>query len=225
MFVQVCHAIQHAHQKGIIHSDIKPSNILVAEHDGISVPKVIDFGIAKATETPLGDRQGRTSLDRLAGTPAYMSPEQIELGGRDVDTRSDIYSLGALLYDLLAGRPPFDAEELMRAGLPEMRRTLMEQQPPPPSVAAMVDPARAKISQACRGDLDAIVAKATNGPADIPIPVLTAPEASSGSHTLVWTPVTGATLAKAPKKGAMAATTMYAPLAMMKAYSHRWRRR
>ena len=160
LFVQVCHAIQHAHQKGIIHSDIKPSNILVAEHDGISVPKVIDFGIAKATETPLGDRQGRTSLDRLAGTPAYMSPEQIELGGRDVDTRSDIYSLGALLYDLLAGRPPFDAEELMRAGLPEMRRTLMEQQPPPPSVAAMVDPARAKISQACRGDLDAIVAKA-----------------------------------------------------------------
>ncbi len=153
LFVQVCHAIQHAHQKGIIHSDIKPSNILVADHGGIAVPKVIDFGIAKAIENPLPGRKGAPPLDRLAGTPAYMSPEQIEFGGRGVDTRSDIYSLGALLYELLAGHPPFDASELQRVGLPEMRRILLEREPPPPS--AVPNP-----PAAIDGDLDWIVAKA-----------------------------------------------------------------
>lgn len=160
LFVQVCHAIQHAHQKGIIHSDIKPSNILVAEHNGISVPKVIDFGIAKAAVSPPRGRRGAPPADRLAGTPAYMSPEQIEFGGKDVDTRSDIYSLGALLYELLAERPPFDADELMRVGVPEMRRILLEREPPPLSIAAAAGTAWAKSPRDHTGDLGCIVAKA-----------------------------------------------------------------
>src|SRR5213075_2480385 len=103
LFIQVCNAVQHAHQKGIIHSDLKPSNILVTLHDGVPVPKVIDFGIAKATEGRLTDLTIYTELHQFIGTPAYMSPEQAEMSGLDIDTRSDIYSLGVLLYELLAG--------------------------------------------------------------------------------------------------------------------------
>ena len=133
LFVQVCHAVQHAHQKGIIHRDLKPSNILVTLHDGVPVPKVIDFGIAKATEGRLTDLTVYTELRQFIGTPAYMSPEQAEMSGLDIDTRSDIYSLGVLLYELLTGRTPFDAQELLRAGLDGMRRTIREQEPLRPS--------------------------------------------------------------------------------------------
>lgn len=134
LFVQVCHAIQHAHQKGIIHGDIKPSNILVTLHDGVPVPKVIDFGISKATEARLTDKVLFTAYAQLIGTPAYMSPEQAEMSGLDIDTRSDIYSLGVLLYELLTGRTPFDAKELLQAGFDEMRKTLREKDPPRPSL-------------------------------------------------------------------------------------------
>src|SRR5438093_9663485 len=115
LFIPVCQAIQHAHQKGIIHRDIKPSNILVTEQDGAPVPKIIDFGIAKATtDQRLTDKTLFTAFEQFIGTPAYMSPEQAGLGGLDIDTRSDIYSLGVLLYELLTGQPPFDADELLR---------------------------------------------------------------------------------------------------------------
>ncbi len=133
LFIQVCHAIQHAHQKGIIHRDIKPSNILVTMHDGQPVPKVIDFGIAKAIEGRLTDQTVFTPHEHFIGTPAYMSPEQAELGGLDVDTRSDVYSLGVLLYELLTGKTPFDQKELIAAGLDTMRRILREREPQPPS--------------------------------------------------------------------------------------------
>src|SRR6266511_4339266 len=112
LFIQVCHAIQHAHQKGIIHRDVKPSNILVTLHDGVPVPKVIDFGIAKATQGRLTDQTLFTAFQQFIGTPAYMSPEQAEMSGLDIDTRSDIYSLGVLLYELLTGKTPFDQKEL-----------------------------------------------------------------------------------------------------------------
>jgi serine/threonine protein kinase len=133
LFIKVCQAIQHAHQKGIIHRDIKPSNILVTLHDGVPVPKVIDFGIAKATEGRLTDATVYTQLHQFIGTPAYMSPEQAEMSELDIDTRSDIYSLGVLLYELLAGSTPFDAKELMAAGIDAMRKTIREQEPPRPS--------------------------------------------------------------------------------------------
>ena len=133
LFVKVCHAIQHAHQKGIIHRDIKPSNILVTLHDGVPVPKVIDFGIAKATEGRLTDNTIYTQLHQFIGTPAYMSPEQAEMSGLDIDTRSDIYSLGVLLYELLAGRTPFDGKELMASGIDAMRKTIREKEPQRPS--------------------------------------------------------------------------------------------
>src|SRR6202040_2766377 len=129
LFTQVCNAIQHAHQKGIIHRDIKPSNVLVTLHDGLPVPKVIDFGIAKAMAEPLTDKTLFTRHGFFMGTPTYMSPEQAEYSGLDVDTRSDIYSLGVLLYELLTGKPPFDQIDLMSSGLDEMRRTLREREP------------------------------------------------------------------------------------------------
>src|SRR5207248_1628836 len=134
LFVQVCHAIQHAHQKGVIHRDVKPSNILVADHDGVPVPKVIDFGIAKAIAgQPLTDKTLFTAFEQFIGTPAYMSPEQAKLSGLDVDTRTDIYSLGVLLYELLTGKTPLDQKELLAAGLDEMRRTIREKEPVRPS--------------------------------------------------------------------------------------------
>ena len=133
LFMQVCNAIQHAHQKGIIHRDIKPSNILVTLHDGKPVPKVIDFGIAKATQGRLTDQTLFTAFEQFIGTPAYMSPEQAEMSGLDVDTRSDIYALGVLLYELLTGWTPFDPKELLQSGLDELRRTIREKEPARPS--------------------------------------------------------------------------------------------
>jgi serine/threonine protein kinase len=134
LFIQVCQAVQHAHQKGVIHRDLKPSNILVADHDGTPVPKIIDFGIAKATtDQRLTDKTLFTALEQFIGTPAYMSPEQAKLSGLDVDTRSDIYSLGVLLYELLTGKTPFEPKRLLEAGLDEIRRTIQEMQPVRPS--------------------------------------------------------------------------------------------
>jgi Tol biopolymer transport system component len=133
LFLQVCHAVQHAHQKGIIHRDLKPSNVMVTHHDGKPVPKVIDFGIAKATNQKLTEKTLFTRYAHLIGTPAYMSPEQAELSDLDIDTRSDIYSLGVLLYELLTGTTPFSEEELRQAGYLEMQRVIREQEPVKPS--------------------------------------------------------------------------------------------
>jgi eukaryotic-like serine/threonine-protein kinase len=170
LFSQICHAVQHAHQKGIIHRDLKPSNILVTLHDGEPVPKVIDFGIAKATEGRLTDHTLFTAFEQFIGTPAYMSPEQAEMSGIDIDTRSDIYSLGVLLYELLSGRPPFDPKSLLKAGLDEIRRIIREVDPPKPSknLSTLADADRttvarlrgtdpARLSVLLRGDLDWIV--------------------------------------------------------------------
>ena len=172
LFKEVCQAIQHAHQKGIIHRDIKPSNILVTQHDGMPVPKVIDFGIAKATGQRLTDKTVFTEFDQFIGTPAYMSPEQAEISGQDIDTRSDIYSLGVLLYELLTSRTPFDPKELMQVGLDAMRRAIREIEPPRPStrLSTMLDAdlttiarqrqaATQKLIHLIRGDLDWIVMK------------------------------------------------------------------
>jgi hypothetical protein len=172
LFIQVCNAVQHAHQKGIIHRDLKPSNIMVTMHDGVPVPKVIDFGIAKATEQRLTDKTLFTSYAQLMGTPAYMSPEQMELSGLNLDTRSDIYSLGVLLYELLTGRTPFDTTDLLKLGVEELRRTICEREPLSPSAKVKtltneeltktakkrhIEPPRL-LSQ-LRGDLDWIVLK------------------------------------------------------------------
>ena len=172
LFVQVCNAVQHAHQKGIIHRDLKPSNIMVTMHDGVPVPKVIDFGIAKATEQRLTDKTLFTSYAQLMGTPAYMSPEQMELSGLNLDTRSDIYSLGVLLYELLTGRTPFDTADLLKLGVDELRRTLREREPMSPSAKLktltneeLTKAARKRHVEAPRlvsqlhGDLDWIVLK------------------------------------------------------------------
>jgi serine/threonine protein kinase len=173
LFIQVCHAIQHAHQKGVIHRDIKPSNILVTMHDGVPVPKVIDFGIAKATDQRLTDKTLFTQFEQFIGTPAYMSPEQAEMSGLDIDTRSDIYSLGVLLYELLTGKTPFDSKALLQSGLDGMRRTIREEEPQKPStrVSGMADADRTttagrqkvdavRLISLLRGDLDWIVMKA-----------------------------------------------------------------
>jgi serine/threonine protein kinase len=133
LFLDVCSAVQHAHQKGIIHRDLKPSNVMVTLHDDKPVPKIIDFGIAKATQARLTDKTLFTEFRQLIGTPAYMSPEQAQMIGLDVDTRSDIYSLGVLLYELLTGSTPFDSKQLMQSGYDEMRRIIREVEPPRPS--------------------------------------------------------------------------------------------
>src|SRR5262249_22094993 len=134
LFLPVCQAVQHAHQKGIIHRDLKPSDALVAVHDVTPVVKVIDFGIAKATGSQhLTERTLYTGFAQLVGTPLYMSPEQAGQSSLDVDTRSDIYSLGVLLYELLTGTTPFEGETLRKAGYDEMRRIIREEEPPRPS--------------------------------------------------------------------------------------------
>jgi len=134
LFKDVCEALQHAHQKGIIHRDIKPSNILVSVHGDRAVPKIIDFGIAKATSRPLTDKTVCTFQGQLLGTPEYMSPEQVDMATQDIDTRSDIYSLGVLLYELLAGVLPFEGESLRKGGFAEIQRTIREQEPVSPSL-------------------------------------------------------------------------------------------
>jgi serine/threonine-protein kinase len=170
LFSQVCLAMQHAHQKGVIHRDIKPSNILVMMQDGVATPKVIDFGIAKATLGRLTEQTLVTSLEQFMGTPAYMSPEQAEWRGFDIDTRSDVYSLGVVLYELLTGRPPYETQTLMQAGIDEIRRIIREVDPPRPStrisslnegdrtqVALLRRSVAPNLQSILRGDLDCIV--------------------------------------------------------------------
>ncbi|MEZ5330325.1 MAG: protein kinase [Verrucomicrobiales bacterium] len=168
LFTDVCRAVHHAHQKGIIHRDLKPSNILVTLHDGVPVPKVIDFGIAKATQAQrLTEKTLYTQFHQFLGTPAYTSPEQVEMSGIDVDTRSDIYSLGVLLYELLTSTTPIDQDTLRHAAYAEIQRTILELVPPKPSTRlteiqkrTLTDPSRVVPEGKLRRELDWIVMKA-----------------------------------------------------------------
>src|SRR5262245_57307459 len=172
LFVDVCHAIQHAHHKGVIHRDIKPSNVLVTLHDGVAVVKVIDFGVAKATVQKLTERTLFTAYGQMVGTPAYMSPEQAEMSGLDIDTRSDIYSLGVLLYELLTGTTPLEGKRLRDLGYAELQRLIREEDAQRPSLrlsslgksATILAGQRGtdarQLAQLLSGDLDWIVMKA-----------------------------------------------------------------
>ena len=173
LFIQVCQAVQHAHQKGVIHRDLKPTNILVTEQDGRAIPKVIDFGIAKATGGELTDKTLFTQFNQMLGTPAYMSPEQAGLGSLDIDTRTDIYSLGVLLYELLTSRTPLDSQKLRDAGYDAILKTIREIEPPKPStclstlkvedliaIASLRREDPQKLHRLIRGDLDWIALKA-----------------------------------------------------------------
>jgi serine/threonine protein kinase/tetratricopeptide (TPR) repeat protein len=170
LFIQICQAVQHAHQKGIIHRDLKPSNILVTVNDGAPTPKIIDFGIAKATQGRLTDATVFTAFEQFIGTPVYMSPEQAEMSSLDIDTRSDIYSLGVLLYELLTGRPPFDPKKFAAASVDQIRQQIREVEPPRPSarlrtltdeeqttIARLRSTAPSNLSIILRGDLDWVV--------------------------------------------------------------------
>src|SRR5262245_32053212 len=170
LFIPVCQAVQHAHQKGIIHRDIKPSNVLVADYDDHPVPKVIDFGVAKAIGQHLTERTMFTQLGQVVGTIEYMSPEQAKLNQLDIDTRTDIYSLGVLLYELLTGETPFDRQRLRLAAFDEMLRIIREEEPPKPStrlsssqslpsIAAQRQLEPKKLTTLVAGDLDWIVMK------------------------------------------------------------------
>ena len=173
LFIDVCRAVQHAHQKGIIHRDLKPSNVMITMHDDKAVVKVIDFGVAKALSQKLTEKTVYTAYHQMLGTPLYMAPEQAQLSGLDIDTRSDVYSLGVLLYELLSGTTPFDQETLRRADFDELRRIIREEEPPRPSARVstlhkdrlsticdqrQVDPRQ--LRQSLRGELDWIVMKA-----------------------------------------------------------------
>src|SRR3954466_13755045 len=171
LFLPICQTVQHAHQKGIIHRDLKPSNVLIALYDGKPVPKVIDFGVAKAAGQPLTDKTLVTGLGNIVGTLEYMSPEQAEINQLDVDAGSDIYWRGVLLSELLAGSPPFSRKELERTGMLEMLRVIREQEPSKPStklstaeglptLAANRGREPAKLTKLVRGELDWIVMKA-----------------------------------------------------------------
>ncbi|QDU66339.1 serine/threonine-protein kinase [Engelhardtia mirabilis] len=172
LFVKVCEAVQHAHQKGVIHRDLKPGNVLVTLHDGVPVPKVIDFGIAKATSAELTQKTMFTQHAQMLGTPEYMAPEQAELSGLDIDTRADVYSLGVLLYELLTGTRPFDIREVLERGFDELLRTIREDDPERPSTRVSTMGAKASpvaagrqvnvenLSKRLRGDLDWVVMKA-----------------------------------------------------------------
>jgi serine/threonine protein kinase/uncharacterized protein HemY len=172
LFLDVCHAIQHAHHKGVIHRDVKPTNVLVTLHDGVPVVKVIDFGVAKATVQKLTERTLFTAYGQMIGTPAYMSPEQAEMSGLDIDTRSDVYSLGVLLYELLTGTTPLQGKRLRQAGYAEMQRLIREEEAPRPStrLSSLGESATVlagnrgmevkKLAQLLAGDLDWVVLKA-----------------------------------------------------------------